>query len=155
ANRPPVGIRGRIVTKGSIPIAGAQVVLQLGQGFRNGFGPGRGGRGGNQGQGQGRQQVNTPFVTGADGVFKVSGRGYENPLVTLVVAHNGHATTIFTKEFDKASADLDVGDVPMSVGGRIFGSITDVDGNAVPTTTATLRPAGGNRLNFLRGRGQG
>lgn len=146
SRRPMIGVHGRVVDSGHVPIAGAVVVLQLNAGFRGGPGGGRGGRGPD------RQQVNKPVTTGADGTFLFKGRGYENPTITVVVSHTGHAPTIYDKQFTSKGGDHDVGDVTLTAGGSILGAVTDMDNNAVPGTTATLSPSGGNRLNWLRNR---
>lgn len=147
SRRPMIGVHGRVIDAGRAPVAGAQVLLQLNAGLRGGpFAGGRGGRGGD------RQQINKPVVTGADGTFVFRGRGFENPTISLVVTHATHAPTVFEKDFTSKGGDLDVGDVTLTPGGSVLGAVTDIDGNAVPGTTATLQPSGGNRLGWLRNR---
>jgi hypothetical protein len=66
------------------------------------------------------------------------------------VTHDSHAPVLADRTFQPAKGDLDAGDVPMLSGGAILGAVTDLDGNAVPGSVASLRPAGSNRLAFSR-----
>ena len=72
-------LRGRVVDTGSVPIAGAKVLLTYQQ-------RGRGG----QGRGN-RRAVPDPVVTGEDGTFAFVGQVYRLLRINLQVTHGVHA----------------------------------------------------------------
>jgi hypothetical protein len=136
-SRPDVTIVGRITDAGGRPIAGAQVVLEIG---RDTVHTGRGR--------PGRNRVRTPVETGGDGRFSFAGPGFREPSVGLQVTHAGFAPRVAERVFDTGATLLDFGDIALLGGGAIVGTVIDPDGVGVGGAQVRLLA---ERSNPLRG----
>ncbi len=132
-------LRGRVVDAFAAPVAGARVFLDFARGGR--------------GRGEDRQRrVPDPVVTGADGTFAFRGQVFRNLRVALQVIHPDHANAAFDRSLGDVTAEVQLGDLVLTSGGRVIGRVTDLQGSPIPGASIGLLPANDNRLRWVRNR---
>lgn len=138
-DRPQLAVSGRVVDRSGQPIAAAEVRIELSDASSAGF---RGRRG--------RERVREPFVTGRDGIFRFAVRGFEELRVTLVARHESFAPALAQHVLKIEGRDVDTGDLPLAVGGRVVGRVVDGQGVGVAGAEVEVAPGRGHELSRNR-----
>ena len=135
--RPEILLRGRVVDTFGAAVARAEVTLEI----RN-----------RSDRKRIASRINKPVETGADGRFTFKGKGFRDLSITLIASHSNFALRILDRRFEKAEGELDIGDILLTKGATIIGSVTDLDGNGIPNAQTRLWPTGETRLAWLQDR---
>jgi len=137
-------VRGRTVDAAGQPVAGAKVQV---------YGTGRMFRGGPQGPARDTAEG----VSGADGVFTATIPALEETTeiqLMVAAAHPTLAPSIQTREVTVEDRVANLGDVVLTGGGSLLGSVTDLQGIGVPRAALTIQPRRGNPLQWTRNRSE-
>jgi protocatechuate 3,4-dioxygenase beta subunit len=129
--RVEVVLRGRVVDPFRAPVADASVRLDFA-------------RGGPRDAGGRQRRVPDAATTDADGRFAFQGLAFRDLRVTLLVVHPAFAPGWFERNLGESRAEMELGDLQVSVGGALLGRVTDLDGNGVPLAEVRLQAENGN-----------